>query len=82
MNQDISRKNYHLLYMEMYDIIFMGENHEIPRRNEARRIKKLKSGRIYIYIYIYQYYEILKQLNKNRLNKQIIETLKRSLFVK
>ncbi len=32
--------------------------------------------------YIYQYYEILKQLNKNRLNKQIIETLKRSLFVK
>lgn len=26
--------------------------------------------------YIYQYYEILKQLNKNRLDKQIIETLK------
>ena len=55
MNQDISRKNYHLLYMEMYDIIFMGENHEIPRRNEARRIKKLKSGRIYIYINTMKY---------------------------
>ena len=53
---------------------------------EEMKLEELKNLNqeeyIYIYIYIYQYYEILKQLNKNRLNKQIIETLKRSLFVK
>ena len=51
---------------------------------EEMKLEELKNlnQEEYIYIYIYQYYEILKQLNKNRLNKQIIETLKRSLFVK